>query len=122
VLVDNTHKKRNIEQRHRAKDKKMDINTPLNTSLFKQTAQDGLKKAPLASAPEEGLMKNLEGSHQAKVESDLTLSGAHLNQASQETPIDQAKVDAIKQAITDGSYVIDAQKIADRMIAFELTQ
>ncbi|MEG3193447.1 flagellar biosynthesis anti-sigma factor FlgM, partial [Lysobacter sp. D1-1-M9] len=33
--------------------------------------------------------------------------------------LDQARVDEIKGAIADGSYRVDAQEIATRMLAFE---
>lgn len=40
----------------------------------------------------------------------------------QEQPaIDQAKVDRIKQMITDGEYQVDAEKVADKFMELELS-
>jgi negative regulator of flagellin synthesis FlgM len=40
--------------------------------------------------------------------------------AAQGAPIDTAKVEAIRAAIANGTYKIDAKAIADRMIALDL--
>jgi negative regulator of flagellin synthesis FlgM len=40
--------------------------------------------------------------------------------AGEGAPIDQAKVDSIRAAIADGSYLIDPQKLAQKMIALDL--
>ena len=40
--------------------------------------------------------------------------------ASQGAPVDQAKVADIRAAIAEGSYIIDPQKLAQRMIAMDL--
>ena len=40
--------------------------------------------------------------------------------ASEGAPIDQAKVDHIRAAIADGSYLIDPQQLAQKMIALDL--
>jgi negative regulator of flagellin synthesis FlgM len=53
-----------------------------------------------------------------KVSLSDTLS--QLEQTLAEVPVvDAAKVDAIKQAIDDGSYQIDSQELARKMIDFE---
>jgi len=36
-----------------------------------------------------------------------------------EPAFDQAKVDRIKQLLSDGEYAVDAQKVADRFMALE---
>ena len=36
-----------------------------------------------------------------------------------ETPFDSSKVNAIKEAITNGSYTVDPEKLADSIIRFE---
>lgn len=40
--------------------------------------------------------------------------------AGEGAPVDQAKVDSIRAAIADGSYIIDPEKLANRMIAMDL--
>jgi negative regulator of flagellin synthesis FlgM len=45
--------------------------------------------------------------------SDLAL------QAKQEPEFDRAKVDAIKQALKDGQYPLDARRIAENFVAIE---
>ncbi|MBY8161596.1 flagellar biosynthesis anti-sigma factor FlgM [Vibrio fluvialis] len=41
------------------------------------------------------------------------------NEMASKPSFDSAKVDAIKEAIANGSYVVDADKLADNMIKFE---
>jgi len=66
-----------------------------------------------------------KGEAAAKVEqapaqgpSTITTPAAEL--AAQGAPIDTAKVEAIRTAIANGTYKIDAKAIADRMIALDL--
>ncbi len=40
--------------------------------------------------------------------------------AQQGAPIDQAKVDALRAAIAEGRYLLDPQKLAQKMIALDL--
>ena len=40
--------------------------------------------------------------------------------ASEGAPIDQAKVADIRAAIAEGSYIVDPQKLAQKMIALDL--
>jgi negative regulator of flagellin synthesis FlgM len=39
--------------------------------------------------------------------------------ASAEAPVDRAKVEALREAIANGSYEADAEKIADKMLRME---
>ncbi|WGV99606.1 flagellar biosynthesis anti-sigma factor FlgM [Vibrio sp. YMD68] len=41
------------------------------------------------------------------------------NQMATQTSFDAAKVSAIKEAIANGSYTVDSEKLADNMIKFE---
>ncbi|GAK82905.1 negative regulator of flagellin synthesis FlgM [Vibrio ponticus] len=45
--------------------------------------------------------------------------GAMHNQMVSQPSFDQAKVAAIKEAIANGSYTVDPEKLADNMIKFE---
>ncbi|MCK6262637.1 flagellar biosynthesis anti-sigma factor FlgM [Vibrio sp. ZSDE26] len=45
--------------------------------------------------------------------------GAMHNQMATQTSFDSAKVAAIKEAIANGSYTVDSEKLADNMIKFE---
>ncbi len=52
--------------------------------------------------------------HQGQVES------AVFEMAGQSAPVDGAKVDAIRAAIAEGRYPVDADRIAGRMLADDL--
>lgn len=61
----------------------------------------------------------------AKVEQTPTQGSAAITTPAAElvaqgAPIDAAKVEAIRAAIANGTYKIDAKAIADRMIALDL--
>ena len=61
---------------------------------------------------------NTSGSASDKVSLSDTL--AQLEQSLAEVPdVNMARVEAIKQAIEDGSYQIDSQELARKMIDFE---
>ena len=52
----------------------------------------------------------------------LTDSALALQQASStnaQSPVDTAKVDQIRKSLTDGTYSVDAGKIADRLTSLE---
>ncbi|MEO1045853.1 MAG: flagellar biosynthesis anti-sigma factor FlgM [Pseudomonadota bacterium] len=40
--------------------------------------------------------------------------------ADQGAPIDEARIESIRNAIADGSYVIDTEKLAEKMIELDL--
>lgn len=41
------------------------------------------------------------------------------NQLGRASPLDMARVNAVKAALADGSYRVNPQQIADRLVAFE---
>lgn len=72
--------------------------------------RDRLQQAKQASdAPEKA---------ENKSEDSLHLSGI-AEQVSNEPAFDRAKVDAIKQALQDGSYPLDPRRIAESFVAIE---
>lgn len=58
-----------------------------------------------------------EGGVEAGVKVSLSSSADQLLVGSSRPEFDQAKVDRIKQAIDDGSYEVNAEAIADKLIA-----
>ena len=52
---------------------------------------------------------------------DLTASARVLGDSGTDAPIDSARVDKLRQAIADGSYRIDADRIAGRLLDLERT-
>ncbi len=74
--------------------------------LAKQVPAD----QPQTAQKPESAKDVVEISSQAKVMKNLEAK------LSQLPDIDQKRVDAIKSAIADGSYEVDAQRIADRML------
>jgi len=56
----------------------------------------------------------------AHASQNVTTPAAEL--ASQGAPVDTSKVAAIREAIANGTYKIDAKAIAERMIATDLPQ
>jgi len=57
---------------------------------------------------------------QAPAQGSSTITTPAAELAAQGAPIDTAKVEAIRTAIANGTYKIDAKAIADRMIALDL--
>ena len=66
------------------------------------------KGAPVAAIPSQGAPK------QGQVES------AVFEIAGQGAPVDGGKVEAIRAAIAEGRYCVDADRIAERMLASDL--
>ena len=64
------------------------------------------KKAP---AQQDAVSLSQQGKAVSKLQKDMAASPAY----------DRAKVAAIKEAITNGSYKVDPEKLADNMIKFE---
>lgn len=54
------------------------------------------------------------------VEVSLTDKALQLQKTDKDEGIDRSKVEAIKKSIADGTFKIDAEKIADKMIQQEL--
>lgn len=61
---------------------------------------------------------DLKGSASVQPRDELELSEV-ARQAVQEPQFDRAKVDAIKQALKDGQYPLDARRIAESFVAIE---
>jgi len=58
-----------------------------------------------------------QGDDQVRLTESARAIGAATKAA--DAPIDTQRVERVKQAIADGTYKVDAQRIADRLIALE---
>lgn len=98
----------------------------MNTTI----SNNGLPKLPQAAgqpgnsaAPESSASATGAGTPAAKADDQLKLtdSAKALQQAARTdaTPVDTQRVERVRQALADGSYKVDAGRIADRMIAME---
>ena len=98
----------------------------MNTTI----SNNGLSKLPQATsqpgsgaAPESSASATGTGALAAKADDQLRLtdSAKALQQAARTdaTPVDSQRVERIRQALADGSYKVDAGRIADRMVAME---
>jgi len=74
-------------------------------------------KAERYAADEQGLLA--QGGKAAVAQSDEVRLSQVALQARQEPEFDRAKVEAIKTAIQQGQYPLDAQRIAENFIALE---
>lgn len=75
-------------------------------------------KAALAPLATERKTVTTPGSGpEASAKVQLSPSASLLSTAAGETSFDQAKVDRITQAIREGRFTVDAEAIADRLIA-----
>ncbi|MBA2079184.1 flagellar biosynthesis anti-sigma factor FlgM [Rhodanobacter sp. PCA2] len=93
-------------------------------------SNNGLPKLPqVASQPGNGAAAESSAgvlaSEAAPTRADdqlkLTDSAKALQQAARTdaTPVDSQRVERVRQALADGSYKIDANRIADRLLAME---
>jgi negative regulator of flagellin synthesis FlgM len=98
----------------------------MNTTI----SNNGLPKLPQAAgqpgssaASESSAGAAASGAPAAKADDQLKLtdSAKALQQAARTdaTPVDAQRVERVRQALADGSYKVDAGRIADRMIAME---
>ncbi len=84
---------------------------PLNTSRTVNTPKTATENtAPTAIEPQHDAVS---------LSSQGKAVGQIHQQLAAETSFDSAKVDQIKQAIANGSYTIDADKLTNNMIKFE---
>lgn len=79
------------------------------------------KAAERGNRPAVGAQGNERGSAPASDQVTLTPAARRLLEAGQDAsaPINQARVDALRAAVSEGSYQIDAGRIAQRLLAFE---
>lgn len=95
-------------------------NHGLPNQLPQASGNPGQGQAPAAPAP--AVETHAAASVKAGDQVKLTDSAQALQQASKvndNSAIDQAKVDKIRAALADGSYKIDAGRIADGLIGIE---
>ena len=82
------------------------------------TSNPGSSSSAGSSAPADGMAAARRNGDQLK----LTDSAQALQEAARQkdaSPIDARRVEQVRQALADGSYKVDAGRIADRMIAMD---
>ena len=96
----------------------MEIKNPLIKALTTGTRGPAGESADTAAASGQTV-----GRGPASTSDQLTLTAAarSLLEAGRETstPVDEARVAALREAIADGSYRVDAGRIAERLLALE---
>ncbi|GAB2655254.1 flagellar biosynthesis anti-sigma factor FlgM [Vibrio panuliri] len=96
--IDNIRAGQTLATNTRSASRSSDSSTSTSTSAAKTH-----------SAPQDAVSLSSEGK----------AVGAMHNQMVSQPSFDQAKVAAIKEAIANGSYTVDPEKLADNMIKFE---
>ena len=76
------------------------------------------KAEKLPAASEQGLAPQSAGTASVRQDDEVQLSQV-ARQAMQEPEFDRAKVEAIKTAIQQGQYPLDARRIAENFVALE---
>jgi len=71
--------------------------------------------------PEKAKNTGIDKTEQTKDTVDITAVAKEINKASEisESSVNQERVTAIKNALADGSYAINPEKIAEKMIQME---
>ncbi len=89
------------------------------SSVTSAAAREG--QGSLRKAGDVGEHRNIEAGPSSKVAlTGMALAMAKAERIAEETPlIDEKRVDAIRAAIADGSYSIDAERIASVLLAME---
>jgi negative regulator of flagellin synthesis FlgM len=84
--------------------------TTTNRSSHKSGQATNDTRSQVSSSPaQDAVSLSSQSKAVSQMQSDMASSPA----------FDQAKVQAIKEAIANGSYVVDHEKLADNMIRFE---
>jgi negative regulator of flagellin synthesis FlgM len=93
------------------------MNTTINPGgpTVPQPATSSGKPAAGAAAGQVAANPVQGGDHVQLTESARAIAAARGTDA----PVDTQRVDRIRQAIADGSYKVDAQRVADRLINME---
>lgn len=89
------------------------------SSVSSMAAREG--QGSLRKAGDAGEHRNVEAGPSSKVAlTGMALAMARAERVAEETPpIDEKRVDEIRAAIADGSYSIDADRIASVLLAME---
>lgn len=97
----------------------MDIKLPLGNNLRADGPAAGGKPrgSPQQADQTPATPRQAVGESVTLTETAKTLNSVRGN--AQEAPIDEARVNQLKSAITEGRYTIDDQRLAQRMLEFE---
>lgn len=86
---------------------------PVGQSMNPAVEAAKLRDAQAARAPVAALTEGVRPTVSASASPAARMAG-------EGAPIDSARIEKIKQAIADGSYPVDAQKIAQKMLDLDL--
>lgn len=98
---------------------------PVDNSMINKLGDKlGSTKEALSTSGAHRIDKQPAGAAEAKPDTVELTSGAQLLERLDKSlaslpDIDQGRVDAVKTAIANGDYTIDAEKIADALIRFD---
>jgi negative regulator of flagellin synthesis FlgM len=87
---------------------------PMTTSTRSSTRSEGATTGSTDSTKKSGVAQDA-----VSLSSHGKAVGEMHNQMVSQPSFDQAKVAAIKEAIANGSYTVDPEKLADNMMKFE---
>jgi len=95
----------------------MKINTNINTTSNKPISENKVMKENTQSvSPSQA---NMVKTSDSVTLTSLGIQLSKQSEQSKETPVDSARVEKLKAAISNGDYKIDAEKIAGNMMRFE---
>ena len=98
-------------------------NSPLNAPNGRSGVQGnertaGTQQGPASEAPKtDSVISNTSDTVQLSPEAQRLQHAA--DKLNEQPAVDQERVEKLKQAIADGSYQVDSQRVASKLLAFE---